>query len=70
MEEASISDACEFVSQRSNGFCPKVGLILGSGVYGVVQYKAKQAALEAGWDLLVVDEAHHLVWHPEMASPA
>ena len=24
--------------------------------------------LAAGWDLLVVDEAHHLVWHPESAS--
>ncbi len=24
---------------------------------------------EAGWDLLVVDEAHHLVWTPEEASP-
>ena len=31
--------------------------------------RAQQAALDAGWDLLVVDEAHHLVWHPEMASP-
>ena len=30
--------------------------------------RAQQAALEAGWDLLVVDEAHHLVWHPEKAS--
>jgi ATP-dependent helicase HepA len=28
-------------------------------------------ALEAGWDLLVVDEAHHLTWTPEDgASPA
>ncbi len=25
-------------------------------------------ALEAGWDLLVVDEAHHLVWSPEQPS--
>ncbi|MDF3029758.1 MAG: polymerase-associated protein RapA [Moraxellaceae bacterium] len=24
----------------------------------------------AGWDLLVVDEAHHLEWSPEAASPA
>lgn len=31
--------------------------------------KAQQAALAATWDLLVVDEAHHLVWHPEGASP-
>ncbi len=27
-------------------------------------------ALEAGWELLVVDEAHHLEWKPEAASPA
>ncbi|MEO7319360.1 MAG: helicase-related protein, partial [Chthoniobacteraceae bacterium] len=26
-------------------------------------------ALAAGWDLLVVDEAHHLEWTPEVASP-
>lgn len=30
--------------------------------------RAQQAVLDAGWDLLVVDEAHHLVWHPEGAS--
>ena len=26
--------------------------------------------LEAGWDVLVVDEAHHLEWSPEAAGPA
>ncbi len=26
-------------------------------------------AVAAGWDLLVVDEAHHLAWSPESASP-
>jgi len=26
-------------------------------------------ALEAGWDLVVVDEAHHLGWTPERVSP-
>ncbi|TAN03867.1 MAG: RNA polymerase-associated protein RapA [Rhodanobacteraceae bacterium] len=26
-------------------------------------------ALAAGWDMLVVDEAHHLEWTPETASP-
>lgn len=30
--------------------------------------RAQQAVRDAGWDLLVVDEAHHLVWHPEGAS--
>ncbi len=28
-----------------------------------------EQAIEAGWDLLVVDEAHHLEWSPEHASP-
>ncbi|MBK8794691.1 MAG: RNA polymerase-associated protein RapA [Holophaga sp.] len=28
-----------------------------------------QQALDAGWDVLVVDEAHHLGWSPEAASP-
>ncbi|MCO6055702.1 RNA polymerase-associated protein RapA [Pseudomonas sp. MOB-449] len=31
--------------------------------------RAQDAAFAAVWDLLVVDEAHHLVWHPEQASP-
>jgi ATP-dependent helicase HepA len=26
-------------------------------------------ALEAGWDVLVIDEAHHLGWSPESVSP-
>jgi len=26
-------------------------------------------AVEAGWDVVVVDEAHHLAWTPERASP-
>ncbi|MFZ6045598.1 RNA polymerase-associated protein RapA [Pseudomonas sp. CR3202] len=30
--------------------------------------RAQDAAFAAGWDLLVVDEAHHLVWHPEQPS--
>lgn len=31
--------------------------------------RAQDALFAAGWDLLVVDEAHHLVWHPEKSSP-
>jgi ATP-dependent helicase HepA len=29
----------------------------------------QKEALEAGWDMLVVDEAHHLGWSPDGASP-
>ncbi len=28
-----------------------------------------QKAIEAGWDTLIVDEAHHLHWSPEASSP-
>ncbi|MBD8879373.1 RNA polymerase-associated protein RapA [Rhodanobacter sp. 7MK24] len=31
--------------------------------------KRAQQLLDASWDLLVVDEAHHLAWAPEAASP-
>ena len=31
--------------------------------------KRAEQLLQASWDLLVVDEAHHLAWTPEAASP-
>ena len=31
---------------------------------------AQQSLLSCDWDIMVVDEAHHLVWHPEQSSPA
>lgn len=31
--------------------------------------KRRQQLVEAGWNLLIVDEAHHLQWSPESASP-
>lgn len=31
--------------------------------------KRARQAVDAGWDLVVVDEAHHLAWSPEEASP-
>ena len=30
--------------------------------------KRREQALAAGWDLLIVDEAHHLAWSPQQAS--
>ncbi len=30
---------------------------------------ARSDALAAGWDLMVVDEAHHLTWSPQASSP-
>ncbi|EMP54980.1 ATP-dependent helicase HepA [Marinobacter santoriniensis NKSG1] len=31
--------------------------------------RARRDALAAGWDMMIVDEAHHLAWEPEAASP-
>jgi ATP-dependent helicase HepA len=31
--------------------------------------KRREQALAASWDLLIVDEAHHLAWSPDTASP-
>ncbi len=31
--------------------------------------KRRAQAVAAGWNLLIVDEAHHLAWHPDAASP-
>ncbi|MCH8497908.1 MAG: RNA polymerase-associated protein RapA [Marinobacter sp.] len=45
-------------------------LVLCSLDFLVSNEQAHKDALAAGWDLLVVDEAHHLGWTPEQASPA
>jgi ATP-dependent helicase HepA len=39
-----------------------VGMLAGSAA-------RREQAVAAGWDVVVVDEAHHLVWAPERASP-
>ncbi len=43
-------------------------LILCSLPFLVERTERFEQALEAGWDLLVVDEAHHLQWSPQSAS--
>lgn len=35
-----------------------------------LQEGRRAQVLEGGWDMVVVDEAHHLEWSPEKASPA
>ncbi len=39
--------------------------------FGVLEQHPRRAdqLLAAGWDLIVVDEAHHLAWSPQAASP-
>tara|TARA_Y100000588_G_scaffold203845_1_gene217654 strand:- start:2525 stop:5416 length:2892 start_codon:yes stop_codon:yes gene_type:complete len=40
------------------------------GLSSLVNYSERQAqAIEAHWDLLIVDEAHHLAWNQKEVSP-
>ncbi len=44
--------------------------VLASAELFLNQPERLEQALEAGWDLLIVDEAHHLEWHRDYASPS
>src|SRR6185369_5149706 len=44
-------------------------LVLASISLFVKNEDRAQQAVAAGWDLLVIDEAHHLGWSPESVSP-
>lgn len=44
-------------------------LVIASTAFLARLPKRATQAVESGWDLLVVDEAHHLEWTPEAASP-
>lgn len=44
-------------------------LILASQQWLFANPHRQRQALACHWDLLIVDEAHHLDWHPEQASP-
>lgn len=44
-------------------------LALASVTFLASDERRRDQAIAAGWDLVVVDEAHHLAWTPEQASP-
>ncbi|HYR58856.1 MAG TPA: SNF2-related protein, partial [Chthoniobacteraceae bacterium] len=44
-------------------------LVIASVAYLAGNARRAQQVAEAGWDLLVVDEAHHLAWSPREVSP-
>ena len=62
---------CEALEQTNPGTNPFLDDQLVLCDLGLFRGHAKRLdqALEAGWDLMVVDEAHHLGWSPEAASP-
>jgi len=59
--DESGADANPFLSQQL--------IVAAVGLISTSERRLEQAC-EAGWDMVVVDEAHHLAWTPEAASPA
>jgi len=64
-------ERCEAIEQGNDGRNPFEDEQLVIADFAFLESAPKRAAqlVEAGWDLIVVDEAHHLEWTPEGASP-
>ena len=64
-------ERCEAIEQSGDGRNPFVDeqLVIVDLAFLRDSEKRAQQALDAGWDLLIVDEAHHLAWSPEATSP-
>jgi ATP-dependent helicase HepA len=60
--------ACEQSDPGQNPFLT-AQLALGSVTFLAANPARREQAVAAGWDIVVVDEAHHLAWAPEQASP-
>ncbi len=63
-------ERCESIETSDPGRNPFQDEQLVIASIGFLGSNAKRAAqaIEAGWDLLIVDEAHHLAWSPEATS--
>ena len=64
-------ERCEAIEMAGDGRNPFEDEQLAIVPLGLLEGSARRAqqAEAAGWDLLVVDEAHHLEWTPATASP-
>jgi len=64
-------ERCESIEMTGDGRNPFEDEQLVIAELGWLRDAPRRAeqALAAGWDLCVVDEAHHLAWSPEAASP-
>jgi len=65
---AALFDAPRFIESDSENPFEDRQLVLASLNWLVKDEQAVEALQAAHWDMLVVDEAHHLLWHPEQAS--
>lgn len=61
-------EAIEAASPEANPFLDEQVMLARTSLFTGSERRLQQA-LSAGWDMLVVDEAHHLGWSPEAVSP-
>ena len=61
-------EAIEMVNPESNPFLDGQLVLCSLSLFTKNEARLQQA-LAAGWDMLVVDEAHHLGWAPDAVSP-
>ncbi|MEK2612196.1 RNA polymerase-associated protein RapA [Pseudomonas shirazensis] len=66
--QVALFDAERFIESDASNPFEDAQLALVALEWLVEDEKAQDALFAAGWDLMVVDEAHHLVWHEENAS--
>ncbi|MGA9334348.1 MAG: RNA polymerase-associated protein RapA [Rudaea sp.] len=64
-------ERCEAIEQAGDGRNPfeDEQLVIADLAFLRDSEKRALQARDAGWDLLVLDEAHHLAWSPQSASP-
>jgi ATP-dependent helicase HepA len=65
--DESRCDAIEGGEAGANPFLEDQLVLCGISLLSGKPERARQA-VEAGWDLMIVDEAHHLAWSPEAPS--
>ena len=66
--DRSYCESIEESDPEANPFLADQLMLCGLDLLAGDPARASQA-IAAGWDLLVVDEAHHLEWTPEKSSP-
>ena len=67
--QVALFDAERFIESDASNPFEDAQLALVALEWLTEDEKAQDALFAAGWDLLVVDEAHHLVWHEDQVSP-
>ncbi len=65
------AERCDAIASADDGRNPfqDEQLVITDSAFLVHDPERARLLVRAGWDLLVVDEAHHLAWSPEAESP-